>query len=87
MRVLVLVIFAVSLSSCIGENKEQVLASCRLQYSRSDGTLFEPEFKKIGLCMRSHGFGPAQLCADPNPGIAECFEPVTLENKIRAYVD
>ena len=78
----------VSLSSCIGENKNQVLASCRLQYSRSDGSLGEPEYQKIGLCMQSHGFDIARVCAHiPNPGIADCFEPVTLENKIRAYLE
>lgn len=88
MRVLIFMIIALSLSSCIGENKEQVMASCHLQYSRSDGSLGGPEYRKIGLCMKSHGFEVDQDCAHiPDPITAECFKPTTLENKIRAYVE
>jgi hypothetical protein len=76
------------LSACIGENKNQVMASCLLQYSKTDGTLGDPEFKKIGLCMKSHGFDVDQECAHiADPIILDCFKPMTLENKIRAYVE
>jgi hypothetical protein len=61
-RIFIVIALAVSLSSCIGENKNQVLASCRLQYSRSDGSLGEPEYQNIGLCMQSHGFDIARVC-------------------------
>jgi hypothetical protein len=76
------------LSACIGENKNQVMASCSLQYMRPDGTRGDLEFKKIGLCMKSHGFDVITECAHVlDPIGLECFEPMTLENKIRAYVE
>ena len=76
------------LSACIGENKHQVNASCRLQYSRSDGTISPSEYRKIGMCMEAHGFEIDQeLCTDPEPILPDCFKPMTLENKIRAYVE
>jgi hypothetical protein len=73
MRILILLILAATLSSC-GEKKEQVLASCQLQYMRNDGVLLDPEWRKVRLCMESHGFTVNGDCSDPYPASPECFK-------------
>jgi hypothetical protein len=91
MRVLILMVLALSLSSCIGENKKQVMASCLLQYDLNHpiGTLMSQETgRNIQLCMESHGFaiGSGSYC-QPVALIAECYKPATWKNKIRVFVD
>jgi hypothetical protein len=84
MRILILLILAASLSCC-GENKEQVFASCRLQYTKSVGsTLFgDTDWYQVGLCMKAHGFTVVEPCP-PDSGVPACWKPMTLEKKIRA---
>jgi hypothetical protein len=89
MRVLILIILALSLSSCIGENKNQVLASCFLQHNPTIGApISDKTAQLIQLCMASHGFeaGSEKYC-QPSALIAECYKPATWENKIRGFVD
>jgi len=85
MRVFIITALAVILSSCMGENKNQVLASCVLQYR--DGTLSRQNAQTIIMCMKSHGFELTLLCFKmPEPTVAACYKPMTWENKMRAYV-
>jgi hypothetical protein len=73
------------LSACVGENKHQVMASCRLQYSDGNDYTFE-WFKKIRMCMEAHGFEIDQeRCIALE--VADCYKPTTLDNKLRAVVD
>ena len=85
MRVIIIIALAVMLSSCVGENKKQVLASCILQYR--DGTLSRQNEQNIILCMKSHGFELTLLCFKmPEPTVDVCYKPMTWENKMRSYV-
>jgi hypothetical protein len=78
-------LLAVALAGCMGENKTQAHAICRIQMASARPS---NEFGFFRNCMESHGYRHNALGPPCNQlELAQCWEPVSVENRVRSYLD
>ena len=96
---IVVVLALAALGGCIGENREQAEGMCLMELTKIHGipsdkqpyTIQEGVF--VSNCMQSHGylysFSSQHNCNMEVASylVASCYEPVSIENKIRHWIE